>query len=55
MVGSFHTGDFHNVRKYFKEILTFKKFENKSYWVAAQAEYGLENYERCIKLSDFCM
>ena len=48
-------GDYNGVRRYFKEILGFKKFETKAYWVAAEGEYVLENFERCVKLTDFCM
>ncbi len=29
----------------------FKKFQDKAYWVAAQAEFEISGYEPCIKLT----
>lgn len=55
MVVSFHLGLHNRVRRYFREILTFKVYQPKAIWVACESEFELEGYDVCIKLADLCM
>jgi tetratricopeptide (TPR) repeat protein len=55
MILYYHQQKYLKVRQHFQHILTFKVIDNRAYWVAAEAEFSMEESESCLRLTEECM
>jgi hypothetical protein len=44
MIIYYHLQQYSKVRKHFEEIIVFKVFNQKAYWIAAETEFAMSNW-----------